>query len=273
MKVEVYGGYHSPWVQSVLLALHDKGIEHSVRQVPPLETLKQWGVLMPAVSINGGPWQVESSDILVTLGLERVSGDDLQAVKGAWQGVLHRPDNPLEFFAAFGRAGDRSPSLLKRSLRNFLRSFIPFYMFALINFAKRVKEPTMPKNYADQFLFWEQALAASRGPFLDGAAPGARDFLLFGVIQCHCSIPVPPLIPLQQDDRLTGMRRWIASMHERLSGYAYLYSGGSFEPRKPEPVPSDPLQLGMFYLGLTTMVALFPVTLPLVFVLMRKVPR
>ena len=28
MKVEVYGGNHSPWVQAVLLALHDKQIDH-----------------------------------------------------------------------------------------------------------------------------------------------------------------------------------------------------------------------------------------------------
>ncbi len=54
MKVEVYGGDHSPWVNAVLQALHEKGIEHSSTQVPPLEVFKQWGVLMPAVSIDSG---------------------------------------------------------------------------------------------------------------------------------------------------------------------------------------------------------------------------
>ena len=136
---------------------------------------------------------------------------------------------------------------------------------------QKIKSP--PRIFADQYLFWEQALASSDGPFLDGAAPGARDFLLFGVIQCHSSIPVPALIPLQHDERLAGIRGWIAAMHERLHGYAYLYSGGRFEPRKPEPVTADPLQLGVFYLGLTTMFAMFPVTLPLVFLLMRKIKR
>ena len=61
MKVEVYGGSHSPWVQAVLLALHDRDIEHSLRSLPPLEALKHWGVLMPAVSIDDGPWEVEPS--------------------------------------------------------------------------------------------------------------------------------------------------------------------------------------------------------------------
>ena len=66
MKVEVYGGYHSPWVQAVLLALHDADVEHRVRQVPPFEAVKQWGVLMPAVSIDDGPWEIESRKSLAS---------------------------------------------------------------------------------------------------------------------------------------------------------------------------------------------------------------
>ena len=273
MKVEVYGGNHSPWVQAVLLALHEQGIEHNLRQVPPFEALKQWGVLMPAVSIDGGPWQVESSQILVKLGLQPVCEDDLKAVQAAWQGVLHRVDNPLRFFADFARAGDKSTSLLKRSARNFFRSFIPLYMFLLINFVKLKIKPVEPKNFAEQYLFWERALAASTGAFLDGNSPGSRDFLLFGVVQCHSSIPTPPLEALQCDPRLTEMRQWVASMHERFSHYPHLYSGSKFEPYYPRPVAADPLQRGVFYLGLLTMFVLFPVTVPLVFALMRKVPR
>ena len=68
MKVEVYGGNHSPWVQAVLLALHDKQIDHELRPLPPLATFRKWGVFMPVVSVNGAPWEKESSDILVKLG-------------------------------------------------------------------------------------------------------------------------------------------------------------------------------------------------------------
>ena len=39
MKVEVYGGYHSPWVQAVLLALHDAGVEHRVGRCRHLQRL------------------------------------------------------------------------------------------------------------------------------------------------------------------------------------------------------------------------------------------
>ena len=33
--VEVYGGTHSPWVQSVLLGLAERGMDHSLRSTPP----------------------------------------------------------------------------------------------------------------------------------------------------------------------------------------------------------------------------------------------
>ena len=98
MKVIVYGADHSPWVQAVLLTLHHKGIEYGLRPLPPWQVLRKWGVLMPAVSINDGAWQVESAEILVKLGLEPISAADLQALKAAWQGVLHRPDSLLGFF-------------------------------------------------------------------------------------------------------------------------------------------------------------------------------
>ena len=80
MKVIVYGADHSPWVQAVLLTLHHKGIDYRLRSLPPWQVLKKWGVLMPAVSINEGAWQVESAEILVKLGLEPITAKDLQSV-------------------------------------------------------------------------------------------------------------------------------------------------------------------------------------------------
>jgi glutathione S-transferase len=273
MKVEVYGVDHSPWVQAVLLTLHEKGIEHTLRQLPPLEAFRRWGVFMPAVSIDGAPWEIESTQILVKLGFDPISDEDLHSVQGAWQGVQHRTDNPLRFFSAFAHAGDTSPSLYKRSMRNFLRSFIPFYMFLLISMYKWKLKPVDPDNYADQYLVWERTLESSNGLFLDGDAPGIRDMLLFGIVQCHSSIPVPPLDPLRSDERLAGLRQWLTSMHEQFRGYPHLYSGACFEPYLPQPAAASPLQRGIFYLGLLTMIVAFPVTVPLAFVLMSKAPR
>jgi glutathione S-transferase len=273
MKVEVYGGDHSPWVQAVLLTLHEKKIEHSERQLPPFEAFKQWGVMQPAVSIDGKSWEIESSEIVVRLGLDPISKKDLRAIQGAWRGVIHRSDNLFRFIAGFAVLGDSSRSFVKRSGRNFLRSFIALYMLVLLSFVKRTQKLKDPEDFGDQFLVWERTLESSAGPYLDGEAPGIRDMLLFGVIQCHSSIPVPPLQALRRDERLAGLRRWIGRMQERFNDYPHIYSGRYFEPYLPQPAAASPLQQVIFYLGLLTMIMAFPVTIPLVFVLMKKVPR
>jgi hypothetical protein len=273
MKVEIYGGNHSPWVQSVLLGLHEKNIEYSLRSLPPLATLKRWGVLMPTVSIDSGDWERESSEILTRLGFEPITERDLEAVKRAWWGVLHRPDSPFNFFSSFSLAGDSSDSLVKKTAANFSRSFITFYMFVLINFVKITRSLKDPENFTDQFIYWEEALRESTQKFINGDTPGAADIMLFGVIQCHSSIPVPPLEALRRDSRLERLRHWIAAMHERFYNYPYLYSGLHFEPKLAQPKPASFVQRGVFFAGLGSMFIAWPLTVPLVFFLMRKVPR
>ena len=273
MKVEVYGGNHSPWVQAVLLALHDKQFDHELRPLPPFATFRKWGVFMPVVSVNGGPWEKESSDILVKLGYPPIASEDLQAVRDAWRGVLHRVDHPLRFFSGFARTAHTSSSTFIGLLQDALRSFVPFYMFTLINVAKVRIRPPRPDDYGDQYLYWENELQSLATPFLDGEAPGSRDLLLFGIVQCHSSIPGPPLAPIRDDDRLSALRQWIGRMHERFGGYSHLYSGPYFEPRKTAPQPAGFAQRLAFYIGLLGMFTALPLTLPLVLYLMRKAPR
>jgi len=71
--VWVYGGDHSPWVQSVLLGLHEKGIAHTVITVPPLSVFSNSGILMPAAKIDDGPWLLDSGRILGKLGFSEVA--------------------------------------------------------------------------------------------------------------------------------------------------------------------------------------------------------
>ena len=146
-------------------------------------------------------------------------------------------------------------------------------MFTLINFAKMKLKPKDPEDFGHQYLYWERALEVSDGAFIDGDTPGSRDIMLFGVIQCHSSIPVPPLEPLRSDERLGRLREWIAAMHERFMDYPHLYSGRYFAPKLPQPVPAGCTQRAFFYLGLLSMCIALPVTLPLAFFLMGRVPR
>tara|TARA_B100001057_G_scaffold253682_1_gene253954 strand:- start:2232 stop:3080 length:849 start_codon:yes stop_codon:yes gene_type:complete len=273
MKVKVYGADHSPWVQAVLLGLHERGIEHEVLLLPPRAVFRKWGVLMPAVSIDGRLWEIDSTKILEKFGFAPVSQKELRLVQNAWQSVLQRPNNPFRFFSSFAKIRNNEKSIFKRYFIHLGFSFICFYMFVLINFLKFAFRPKQPVNYGDQFLYWEQSVADSDGPFLDGTTPGTRDMLLFGIVQCHASIPVAALQALRHDERLDGLRQWIGHMQMQFRDHQHLYSGAYFAPLLPRPKPATAVQRVIFYIGLLTLFALFPLTLFLVFVLMKRVPR
>ena len=62
-------------------------------------------------------------------------------------------------------------------------------------------------------------------------------------------------------------------MQAQFNDYPYLYSGKYFEPYSTEPKAASAAQRSWFYTGLLTMILAAPLTIPLVFLLMRKVPR
>lgn len=273
MSVKVYGFTHSPWVQAVLLALHDQGIEYDLFLRPPLKVFRKWGVYMPAISINDGPWEIESTEILIKLGYEPISIQEITAANSAWQGVLHRTDNPFNFFLSFSRGGQVSKSFMSNTTSNFLLSFVAFYMFTLINIGKLTLKQKEPNNFGDQFMYWENLIDSSDGPFIDGNKPGSKDMIMFGMVQCHASIPVPALDALLNDKRLQNVRKWISKMQDYFSEYPYLYSAKFFQSSAPEANSANFFQIVVFFLGLLIMVLAFPITIPLVLILMGRVEQ
>jgi hypothetical protein len=97
--------------------------------------------------------------------------------------------------------------------------------------------------------------------------------MLFGIIQCHSSIPVPPLKALQDDPRLNKIRTWIAAMQARFADYEHLYSSRFFHPSVKPAESATVTDRTVFWLGALTMFILFPVTVPLVAILAGKVKR
>ena len=273
MSVKVYGFTHSPWVQAVLLALHDQGIEYDLFLRPPLKVFRKWGVYMPAISINDGPWEIESTEILIKLGYEPISIQEITAANSAWQGVLHRTDNPFNFFLSFSRGGQVSKSFMSNTKSNFLLSFVAFYMFTLINIGKLTLKQKEPNNFGDQFMYWENLIDSSDGPFIDGNKPGSKDMIMFGMVQCHASIPVPALDALLNDKRLQNVRKWISKMQDYFSEYPYLYSAKFFQSSAPEANSANFFQIVVFFLGLLIMFLAFPITIPLVLILMGRVEQ
>ena len=273
MSVKVYGFTHSPWVQAVLLALCDKELEYELYVRPPYEVFKKWGVYMPAVSIDDGPWEIESTEILTKLGYKPILDDELKAANNSWQGVLHRTDNPFRFFLHFARGGQISKSLVNNTISNFLLSFVAFYMFMLINIGKWRLKQKEPENFGDQFMYWENVLDSSEGPFMDGMKPGSKDLVMFGIIQCHASIPVPALNSLLNDQRLINLRKWVKTMQNYFKEYPHLYTAKFFKSDIPEANSANLFQIASFFLGLIVMVLAFPITIPLVLILMSRVEK
>ena len=273
MNIKVYGFTHSPWVQAVLLALYDKELEYDLHIRPPYDVFKKWGVYMPAVSLDDGPWEIESTEILTKLGYKPILPDELKAANNAWQGVLHRTDNPLKFFLHFARGGQISKSLINNTVSNFLLSFVAFYMFMLINIGKRTLKQKEPENFGDQFIYWENLINSCEGSFMDGNKPGSRDMIMFGIIQCHSSIPVPALYALINDNRLNNLRRWILNMQDYFREYPYLYSAKFFDSGVSEVDSANLTQIIVFFFGILIMFLAFPITLPLVMILMGRVQQ
>ena len=273
MSVKVYGFTHSPWVQAVLLALCDKELEYELYVRPPYEVFKKWGVYMPAVSLDDGPWEIESTEILTKLGYKPILDDELKAANNAWQGVLHRTDNPFRFFLHFARGGQISRSLVNNTISNFLLSFVAFYMFMLINIGKWRLKQKEPENFGDQFMYWENVLDSSEGPFMDGMKPGSKDLVMFGIIQCHASIPVPALNSLLNDQRLINLRKWVNTMQNYFKEYPHLYTAKFFKSDIREANSANLFQIVSFFFGLIVMVLAFPITIPLVLILMSRVEK
>jgi hypothetical protein len=263
-EIRLYGNDHSPWVQAVMMGLHQQELDCSRSTIPSREAFLSWGVMMPAASFGGEPWKLESKDILHRLSFSPVSDKDMNAIRRTWQGVLHRADFWTRFWGEFSLAGDPSPSLPQRLINNYLRSFTILYFFLLIRFAMFLGRRKEPESYGDQYLEWEERFGTMKGPFLGGDAPDSIDLLLFGIIQCHCSIPVPPVTALQSDPRLVNTRDWIGKMQTYFAGYPSLYSGVYFEPHSSPPKPAGSLDQLAFWLGAISMIAFFWIAIPLV---------
>ena len=267
----IFGQDHSPWVQAVLLGAHERGLEYEWKTTPHLSYFLGNGVMMPAVKFPGDAWMKESTDILQKMGYEAVSHEDISAVRAAWRGVTHRTDRALVFLNQFSKATDKNPDFFKRSLRNFLRSYSSFYFLILLKFfAPKFPEPI---SYGDQFLCWVERLEKSEGEYIGGEKPDSLDMLLFGIIQCHCSIPVPPTESIQSDPQLEKLRSWIGSMQVRFNNYPHLYSNHYIEPLGTPLETATLWDRVCFWLGIIDMTILFPITVPLTVFHILKVRR
>jgi glutathione S-transferase len=271
--VWVYGNDHSPWVQAVLLGLHEKRIPHTLVTIPPLSVFLNSGILMPAGKIGNGPWLLDSERILVELGFSEVDVDARRALQIAFgSGAMRRADDPWVFWHRFSYARDGHPLVIRRLWNQFWRAFSILYFCSVITVGRRsIARPT-PERLARQFSFFQERLRPG-ADFIGGDEPDTVDLQLFGLVQMCASMPGPSLVALREDPTLERLRTWVEKMQQRFSDYPHLYSAQDFEPRLPDIEPAAALERLFFWAGAALMWVAFPITLPLVFYLARRVRK
>ena len=262
--VTVYGNDHSPWVQAVLLGLHDRAIPFTLVTVPPLRVFLDDGVLMPAAKIDDGPWMHDSAAILAELGCANVLSEDARDLMLLFRSsASHRTDSSWRFWSNFSRARDGHPNALRRHWNHFWRAFSIFYFFSLIKVMGSLFRP-QEADAGRTAMYALQDRLAERGTFFAGAAPDTVDYQLFGLVQMCSSIPVPERAALQDDPKLDRLRSWVADMHTRFAGYDHLYSAQDYAPKRPAARVSTGSEQLAFWLGAATMWLAFPITIPVV---------
>jgi len=271
--VWVYGTDHSPWVQSVLLGLHQKQIAHTLVTVPPLRLFLRSGILMPAARFDDGTWLYDSEKILVELGFSEVP-EDVRAT--LWRvflsGAMRRIDDPWKFWHAFSYVRDGHPFLPRRLWNHFWRSFSVFYFFTTITLGRRGRARPTPEQLTGLFSSLQERLAPG-AEFLGGTEPGTADLQLFGLVQMFATIPGLSFEVLQEEPSLQPLREWCARIQQRAADYTHLYSARDFEPKGPDVQPAPLLDRLSYWSGAALMWLALPITFPTVMHFVRRVQK
>ncbi len=271
--VRLCGNDHSPWVQAVLLGLHEKRIAHTIDLAPPLPLFLEAGVLMPAARIDGGPWTFDSERILGAFGYAPVSEQDRSALQGLFGlTALRRTDDAWLFFHRFSFVRADDAAWPARLWDQFWRSFAMFYFFIIIRLFGRRLEPPGRDAVVEALAGWQAHLAPGED-FIAGEVPDTVDLQLFGLVQMCASVPGEAHEIIRTEPKLDRLRLWISTMQARFADYDHLYTATAFEPRRPEIRAAPPSERAAYWLGLTTMALAFPVTIPLVLYYVRRIRR
>lgn len=273
LHVKVCGNDHSPWVQAVLLGLHEAGIPAKMIAAPPFHVFRQSGVLMPVVQLDDGPWIYDSGRILAAIGYGPV-GEELAKLLGRCflHTAMTRVDDGWAFWSRFSYVRDdaRSPGL--RSWHHLFRAVAVFYFFVLISLGRR-RIPAADAETIAGDLRALQGYLTEAAPYLGGGAPDTADYQLFGLIQMFESIPGTPLDVFCHHPGLEELRRWASRMQARLGDYPRLYTAQRFEPRSPSRPVASPFERALFWTGAAACWIAAPVTIPMVAFFAARVRR
>jgi glutathione S-transferase len=271
--VTVYGNDHSPWVQAVLLGLHEAGIPWTLVAAPPPGLLFDSGVLMPAVRFDDGPWRYDSGRVLAALGYGAVDEAPARALSNLFfRAALTRVEERWAFWHRFSFSRDGDPDRWRRAWHNVGRALPVFYFFVLISLGRLRAPASDAEAFAAAFAKLQRELPEN-APFFGGSAPDTLDFQLFGLVQMLETMPRLPLDVLCHHPTLDPLRPWVGAMQARFADYDRLYTAQHFEPRSPARPVASAFERTLFWCGAAGCWLAAPVTVPLVLLYSRRVRR
>ncbi len=277
-SVLVYGSDHSPWVQTVLLALEQRGIPYHVVHFP-LSISSYWkrGMIMPTCRWPDGKITSDSFAILAEID-KRYPKPNMEPIIPSDQKQVAHDQSRLEllfvlyvltrfawgnkwrFVHAWSQMVPFHPNSLVRFSSHIVRATMTLYFVILIQGGiwsqTRKNKPIYKDEHVQRELrIWCERLGTN--PYLGGEQPCYLDFALLGQLQCMSSGLTDFIFPLLQQE--TSLMHWLERMHALLHSHRYLHSRRILSP---SPITSSPSIWGVviFYFGLFTQIVFVPFT-------------
>ncbi len=243
-SVLVYGSDHSPWVQTVLLALAYRRIPYELVHFPiSVSSYRKHGMVMPVCRWPDGAYTSDSFAILAEIDrrfppvdmpplIPPKGADPLAIVQSRLElffvlYVLKRFDwgNKLRFIHAWAKTAPVHPQSSILLLSHVFRATMTLYFMLLIQGGiwsqTRKKKPIYTeRTFLHEWNYWCDRLGDA--PYLGGTHPSYLDFALLGQLQCISSGLTDTLFPVLR--KAPPLMQWLGRMHQQLPGYRHMYS-------------------------------------------------
>lgn len=277
--VLVYGSDHSPWVQTVLIALEQRAIPYHIIHVP-ISLAYYWkrGMVMPACRWPDGEITSDSFSILAEID-KRYPHDHAAPILSSNQADVRVDQSRLElmfvlyvlarfswgnkwrFIRAWAKTTPSHPNKFAMFLSHMGRATMTLYFMILIqggiwSQTRKNKSIYKGKRFHNELTYWIERL--KEGPFFGGQHPSYIDFALLGQLQCISSGLTDFIIPVLRKE--PSLLHWLERMHALIPSYKHLYSRRIFSS-KPIPIASSMWGRVVFCLGFVLQLILAPFTL------------
>ena len=275
-RVCVYGSDHSPWVQTVLLALQHQGMPFDVIQFPiSVSSYLRLGMVMPVCKWPDGSIHYDSFDIMAEIAARhKISNTILTDREQALQDqsrlerffisyvlLRGRWGNKLRFVHAWAKTAPTHPNGVFTLLSHFSRATMTMYFFSLIQggiWSQRLKKRPLYSQafFCKELKYWSSRLGDRK--YFGGENPNYLDYAMLGQIQCIASGLTDGLFVLLQKQSI--LVSWLERMHATIDNYPRMYSQRLFN-EEISTLRSSKLGFFVFYLSVFCHLVLLPITI------------